>query len=148
MQSVDIAELSRRLTAALTALAPGTSLVAAYGFGSVFGGEAAADSDLDIALLFDEASLDEVQRFDSAASIHRRLEKVSPIEIDLVVLNEAPPALVDRAVRTGRVLFGDSDPRRVRFEQRSLLDYLDFLPVLERYDRALLARAREGRFGA
>ena len=132
----------------LKALAPGAALVAAYGFGSVFAGDAAAGSDLDIALLFDADTLDDRQRFAMAASIHSQLQHVSPFELDLVVLNEASPVLADRAVRAGHLLLGDTDPRRVAFEQRSLVEYLDFLPVIERYDRALLARAKEGRLGA
>jgi predicted nucleotidyltransferase len=148
VQSIDIAGLSRKLTTALAALASRACLVAAYGFGSMFGGEPAADSDVDIALLFDEDALDDRQRFDMAARIHGELQRVSPREVDLVVLNGAPPLLADRIVRGGHVLFGEADPRRVAFEHRSLIEYLDFLPVLERYDRALLARAREGRLGA
>lgn len=147
MAHVNIEELAEPMGRTLALLASEASLVAAYGFGSVFQNESSADSDIDIALLFDKDALDEARRVESAARIHTALQRVSPITLDLVVLNDAPPLLADRVVRTGRVLFGAGDPRRVVFEQRSLLEYLDFLPVLEAYDRALLARAREGRLG-
>ena len=82
-----------------------------------------------------------------AASIHGQLQHVSPFEIDLVVLNEAPPVLADRVVRAGHLLLGDSDPRRVGFEQRSLLDTWISCRSSSIHC-ALLARAREGRLGA
>lgn len=148
MPHADLVELSGALTRVLAALAFETSLVAAYGFGSVFQDRSIAESDIDIGLLFDRDATDEARRLDLAARIHTELQRVSPREVDLVVLNDAPPVLADRVIRNGRLLFGEDDRRRVAFEQRSMIEYLDFLPVLEAYDRALLARASEGRFGA
>jgi predicted nucleotidyltransferase len=118
-----------------------------YLFGSVARGEAGPLSDVDLGLLFDPA-LSKESRWNAALALSGDLQRIDGPRIDVVILNEAPPALRDRVVREGRLLLDRDPPGRVEFEARALMEYLDFLPYIERFDRAILKRAREGRLGA
>ena len=106
-------------------------VVAAYLFGSVARGEQHAESDVDIALLFEgelPATLDGL-KLELAASLGRRLG--TPVQI--VVLNDAPADLVHRVLRDGTLLL-DRDPgRRIRFEVRSRNEYFDLEPIRRLY---------------
>lgn len=68
-------------------------------------------------------------------------------EVDLVVLNGAPPVLQHRAMRDGERLLERDRAERVRLETQAVLEYLDTAPL-----RATLAEGRrrrldQGRFG-
>lgn len=70
-----------------------------------------------------------------------RLEAAAGREVDLVILNEAPPALAYRVFRDGRVILEADRTARVARQARAILDYLDFKPFEERFTRAVLRRA-------
>ena len=122
-------------------------VVCAWLFGSFARGQACALSDVDVAVLFDPA-LAPPERFAATLDIRDRAQRIEGPRIDLTILNEAPPALQHRVVSEGRLLGNRDDRQRVAFEVRAIREYLDFLPVLERYDEALFQRARDGRFGS
>ena len=88
------------------------------------------------------------RRLDLAASVGEDVERLTKSTADVVMLNDALPAVRHRIVRDGLLLFATDDRRRVAFESRSIGEFLDFQPVLARYDQQLLERAREGRIGA
>jgi predicted nucleotidyltransferase len=111
--------------------ASGLPIVAAYLFGSTARGQAAASSDVDVAVLFDD-SLEPPHLVAAAARLHSLLERVSPRPVQVVVLNEGSPLLRHQVLRDGVVLMGEDDPRRVRFESAALCEYLDVLPMIER----------------
>jgi len=122
-------------------------VVAAMLFGSQALGSAGPLSDVDIAVWADPG-LDRAERFDlrleliGAATVALRTE-----EVDLVVLNDAPPLLRHRALRDS-VRLVNRDPRcRIRLETRAILDYLDTKPLREVLGAAALSRLSEGRFG-
>lgn len=137
-----VARLSGRL------LTCGADLVAAYLFGSVARGQSGPLSDLDVALLFDRQTLDADARVAAAARCQTILASESSLPVQVSLLNDASPSFVHRVLREGVLLRGANDPRRVSFEARALTEYLDFQPLMDRFDRALMARAREGRLGA
>lgn len=122
-------------------------VVAASLFGSQAAGKAGPLSDVDVAVWLDP-SLSDSERF------RVRLELIGHAagalrtnEVDLVVLNDAPPLLKHRALRSGVRLL-DRDPvARVRLESRAVSDYLDTKPLRERLTRAMRTRIDEGRFG-
>jgi predicted nucleotidyltransferase len=126
--------------------ASGLPVVAAYLFGSTARGEAGPASDVDVAVLFDQA-VNPTETLSVAARLHSVLERVAPRGVQIVILNDASPLLRHRVLRDGLVLAGADDPRRVGFEAAALCEYLDLVPMTERYDAALLARARTGRLG-
>ena len=108
-------------------------LAAAYLFGSTARGEAQADSDLDLALLFStppDATL-EAQPFDAAEALSRALGR----RVDVVVLNTAPVDLRMRVLRDGILLLQPDAAARIRFEVATRAEYFDLEPILREYRR-------------
>jgi len=68
-------------------------------------------------------------------------------EIDIVMLNRAPPLMRHRAIRDGKRLVERDRDERVRLETRAILDYLDTAPLRAELGRGVRRRIREGRFG-
>jgi predicted nucleotidyltransferase len=136
--------LSRSL--AVLAARGETEIDCAYLFGSAARGDAGPMSDVDVGLLFADGT-SPTRRLELAAALAEEAERLIRARVDVTILNDAAPVLRDRVIRDGRLLFARDDRRRAAFEAKSLTEYLDFQPVLERYDRQLLARAREGRLG-
>jgi len=109
-------------------------VVAAYLFGSQARGTASSRSDVDLAILMREAPPRTLlgQPFELEDELHASLG----IEVQLVVLNRAPPDLIHRGLRDG-VLLLDRDPSaRIRFEVSARNAYFDLKPYLDRYREA------------
>ncbi|HEX6899160.1 MAG TPA: nucleotidyltransferase domain-containing protein [Thermoanaerobaculia bacterium] len=117
----------------------------AWLFGSAARGEAGPLSDVDVAVLLSPSIAPET-RLEITAALWEALERRCP-RVDLVILEEAPPALRHRVFRDGILLVERDERRRVAFETRAIQEYLDFQYLSEIYDRALLARAAEGQLG-
>jgi predicted nucleotidyltransferase len=66
-------------------------------------------------------------------------------DIDVVILNPAPPVLKERAISRGRVLYCRDERARVQFEVAVRQEYFDTQPLREVQDRALLDRYAGGR---
>lgn len=120
------------------------TLACAYLFGSAARGETAPLSDLDVAVLF-ASPVTRAERDELVLELAGRLQRPGGPRVDVTVLEEAPPALRHRVVRDGRILLCLDEPCRIAFETRALREFLDFQPLLDRYDAALLRRTREGR---
>ncbi len=119
-------------------------VLVAYLFGSQARGQAGPLSDIDIAVLFD-ASLAEEQYFEQRLDLMDRLSRVLDGKaVDLVILNQAPLALAYRVLRDGICLYSSNEDARVQFTARTVTMYLDFKPVIERHEQAILERARRG----
>jgi uncharacterized protein len=111
----------------------------AYLFGSLARGTASADSDADVAVLFDR---DPPRALEGVpARLEAELTQRAGVRVDVVVLNYAPVDLIQRVLRDGKLL-SDRDPsRRIAFEVRARNLYWDLEPVLRRYrHRAVHAR--------
>jgi hypothetical protein len=135
----------RRAIARCVARRP--EIEAAYVFGSVAAGRARADSDIDVAVLVDETirpsrMLKYRLRLmaDLGAALQRR-------DVEVVVLNEAPPLLAHRVLSGGTLVFERSRAVRVRFQVRTAARYLDLIPMFETHIRYSKRRARERRSG-
>jgi hypothetical protein len=68
-------------------------------------------------------------------------------EVDLVILNDAPPLLSHRVLRDGLLLLERSRTERVRFETRAVLEYLDTKPLRKELELGVRRRLAEGTFG-
>ena len=123
------------------------AVVAASLFGSQAAGKAGPLSDVDVAVWLDPR-LSDSERFRLRLElIGRAASALRTNEVDLVVLNDAPPLLKHRALRSAVRLL-DRDPvARVRLESRAVSDYLDTKPLRERLTRAMRKRIDDGRFG-
>jgi len=122
-------------------------IVAAYIFGSVAQGRARPDSDIDIAVLL-------VRPIPDARALRYRLKLTSELgaalhrdDVQLVVLNDAPPLLAHRVLSQGLLVFERSHAARVRFHVQTASRYADLVPTMERYIRQLKQDVREGRLG-
>jgi uncharacterized protein len=114
----------------------------AYLFGSVAEGTANAMSDVDVAVLL-------LQCLGAEAELERRIELVVALEpyadreVQLVVLNSAPPVLAHEVIRRGTLLFQRDEEERVAFESLVYRMYRDFLPRADAFYEAAVARLRE-----
>lgn len=132
-----------RLTGALGV----EGVVAALLFGSQARGQAGPLSDVDVAVWLDP-------RLDRQRAGELRLELADAAaralgtgEVDLVVLNGAPPLLGHRARREGRLILDQAPRERIRLETAALLEFLDTAPLRDELARGRRRRLAEGRFG-
>ena len=110
-------------------------VIATYLFGSRGRGDASPRSDVDLAILFAGDGPDDPfagMGLRVSAEIERRLK----CPVDVVVLDRAPPALVHRVLRDGRLLVDREPERRVRFEVDARNRYFDLAPVVRAYREA------------
>jgi predicted nucleotidyltransferase len=68
-------------------------------------------------------------------------------DVELVVLNGAPPLLAQRVIRDGELLAERSALTRVRLENEAIIRYLDAIPLREELGCGLERRLAEGAFG-
>lgn len=119
-------------------------VVLAYLFGSHARQEANRLSDVDIAVLLAGRPSDDAcfaARMDIMGLVMRIL-RVN--DVDVAILNQAPLALRYRVARDGRILFCRDENAGVEFTARTVMQYLDFKPVIDVFERATLERARKG----
>ncbi len=102
---------------------------AVYIFGSAACGRQTVESDIDIAVLVDEAKL----KKRSYAALRNKYYIDSPYlslrPLDIVILNTAPSYLKHRIIKTGKVIFDRNRKKRVRFAADAILEYLDYKPI-------------------
>ena len=114
----------------------------AYLFGSEARGDAAAHSDVDLAAYIDPSGFGVTAEIaaDVAAVLGRN-------DIDVLVLNSAPPVLYHSVLRDGvRLLARDLAATTVR-EGQALSRYCDYVPQLRKIEAAHRARIAAGNFG-
>ena len=122
-------------------------VVAAMLIGSQARGNPGPLSDVDIAVWHDPG-LDSRGSFDLQLSLAGDAgSALGTDEIDVVMLNHAPPLMRHRAIRDGKRLVERDHDERVRLETRAILDYLDTAPLRAELGRGVRRRIREGRFG-
>lgn len=114
-------------------------LVAAYLFGSVARGTDSSNSDIDVGILLRTAPPGELN--DLRFELEGHLERALGQRTQVVILNNAPPDLLHRVLRDGRLLVERDRAARIRFEVRARNEYFDLLPILKRYRRREAARA-------
>lgn len=104
-------------------------------------------SDVDVAVWHDPG-LDSRGRFDLQVSLAGDVGRaLGTDEIDLVLLNNAPPLMQQRAIRDGKRLVERDHDERVRLETRAILNFLDTAPLRAELGRGMRRRMEEGRFG-
>ncbi len=114
-------------------------VVSAFLFGSRVEGRGHRESDVDVAVLL-RPELDRRQRFETRLRLTSELIAALHFnDIDLVVLNDAPPLLARRIVLDGeRVFCADAEADHA-FRRDVQLRAADLAPFIERGRRALLA---------
>jgi predicted nucleotidyltransferase len=133
------ADVEARLEGLGPVLARVPGVVFAYLFGSAASGGLGPLSDVDVAIFVDEGSDRDATRFRALDAVTRHLGTDA---VDLVVLNDAPTALLARILPARRVI-ADSQPFvRHRFESLEMRKAADF----RIFERRILER-RFGRGG-
>jgi predicted nucleotidyltransferase len=120
---------------------------AAYLFGSAATGRTHPGSDVDVAVLL-------ARRPPASGSLAYRLRLMTELgaalhrsDVDVVILNDAPPLLAHRVLSKGTLIFERSKAARVRFQVRVAAQYADLVPMLETHIRYLKRHARARRIG-
>jgi uncharacterized protein len=137
-------DLTGKLNAALQTRG---EVLEAYLFGSVARGEAAAHSDVDVAVFVESQALEQPgvgYESELAAELAQALGRS---DVDVVLLNRAGPVLYHRVLRDGvRVLSRDLAATTTR-EGQALSRYCDYVPTLRMIERLHSARIESGGFG-
>jgi len=133
-----------RLIAALEARA---EILEAYLFGSQARGSASAHSDVDVAVFVEAAALEQ-PGFGYDAVLGAELQRaLGRSDVDVVILNHAPPLLYHRVLKDGvRLLARDLAATTTR-EVAALSRYCDYLPQLRKIETAHRMRSASGKFG-
>jgi predicted nucleotidyltransferase len=124
----------------------------AYLFGSRASGRTHLHSDVDVAVYSEPRSLDRLDRaapWGYVAEVSGRLsEALETDDLNVVILNHAPPLLADRVARNGYLLFSRDESRRQRWIVETKSRYCDLAFLRRQLRRGLMERVRTGRFGA
>ena len=122
-------------------------ILEAYLFGSQARRGAQPHSDLDVAVYVDpDRPVDSL--FGYAAELTADLiALLHSDDVDVVVLNRAPPLLYHRVLRDGLRLFTRDAPATTTREGQALSRYCDYVPHLRKIDAAHAARIENGDFG-
>lgn len=122
-------------------------VLAAFVFGSTARGAAGPSSHVDIAvLLTDEAARRHRSDDYKARLIADLTSSLRTSDLDLVLLNEAPPLLSHRVLRDGILLHATDERALAVFRFRALQKYLDTKPLREAQAAALRERLVRGEF--
>jgi predicted nucleotidyltransferase len=113
-------------------------VVAAYLFGSQTTGTANALSDVDVAVVLKERTRAPGRL--QIALISDLMLALRRSDIDVAVLNHAPPLLKERAISRGRLIYCRDADARVSFEVAARREYFDTQRLRDLQDRALLDR--------
>lgn len=106
-------------------------------FGSRANGLFRADSDLDVAVWIDEPTATRRRTVEVA------LMRASPVNTDVVFLNDAPPQLRFEVARSGILLFEREPGLWVRERARAMVDWWDWAPLARRIHDAAVTRLRQ-----
>jgi len=110
-------------------------VLAAYLFGSYAKGNQTTESDIDIAILLSDFPQKMLEYY---LHLVNELSQVLGDEIDLIILNTAPPLLKHQTIKHGKLVYCRDERARVQFEARAQDEYLDFSIAAERYDECLV----------
>ena len=134
-----IAELERRL---LRALMPREEILEAYLFGSQAMGRAQRHSDIDVAVFVDERRTAGPAYGYAAELTAYLMSALRSNQVDVVVLNRAPPVLYHRVLRDGRRILSRNLRATTTREGYALSRYCDYLPQLAKIEAARRASTR------
>jgi len=122
-------------------------VLVAYLFGSQARGTPTPISDVDFAVLLSEAVPRE-SYLDYRIALTQELTRIfHSDEVQVVILNQAPPLLAYKVIVEGKPLFCRDELARLRFRTDATRRYLDTKALRRVQDTATARRIREARFG-
>ncbi|MBC7324887.1 MAG: nucleotidyltransferase domain-containing protein [Moorella sp. (in: Bacteria)] len=120
-------------------------IIVAYLFGSQATGKAGPLSDVDLAFLIDSGRIEAESRGGygyHAQLIAELMKLLGTNDVDVVILNEAPPLLKFKVINRGRVIFSRSEKERLAIHVKAFNEYQDFRPFLAVQGRYLVDRLK------
>lgn len=124
-----------------------SDLVALYLSGSTASGTATPISDVDLATWLRVGLTPGEQRKAQLSLIRQVADILGHDRVDVVVLNQAAPAVRYHLLRTSKLLYGADESQRVSLEAHAIGSYFDWMPALRLHQQALRDRLSTGRFG-
>lgn len=118
----------------------------AYLFGSYATNTITPLSDVDVAVLLNDG-IDPKSYFDTQLDLSGELLSYLKKEAEVVILNRADPRLSYQIIKYGKVMFEKDPNLKADFERRVLNIYFDLVPMFDFYEKKLLERIKEGKFG-
>jgi predicted nucleotidyltransferase len=122
-------------------------VLAAYLFGSTASGRTHPGSDIDIGLLIDRQRI-------RRSSLQYRLRIMADLgsalgrsDVDVVLMDDAPPALAQNIIAKGILVSERSHSARVAFQVRALNFFMDTEPMRRQYLSHLKRRYLRGPIG-
>lgn len=112
-----------RIATLSTALEECPGVVFAYVFGGMGTGRPTPLSDVDVAVYLEEGADPFEARLET---VRRATTHLGTDEVDVIILNTAPTALVGRILQSRRVICDHNPFLRHRFESRALREFFDF----------------------
>lgn len=113
----------------------------AYLFGSQTTGKAIKNSDIDIAIMLPD-NIDAKKRFDIRCKIISQLSRsLENKEVEVAILNDTKSILFKFIVtKEGKLIYEKNHEKRFLFEMKTIREYCDFAPFIEKYNAAYLKR--------
>lgn len=109
-------------------------ITALFLYGSAAEGKIKYLSDLDLAILLDK-TFNKKELFDIHLELIGKVTEILTIdEIDLQLLNTAPPRFTHNIMKTGKLLFCNNKQHLINFSERNTLQYLDFKRYKDQFD--------------
>ncbi|MBI4848948.1 MAG: nucleotidyltransferase domain-containing protein [Nitrospirae bacterium] len=120
---------------------------ALYLFGSLAKSRGTKESDIDIAILVNEKQLKR-RNFERLKNEYYLASPTFTLRlVDIIILNTASPYLKHRVLKTGRILFDKNRKLRVNFTAKAIIEYLDFRPIEDIFNKAVANRFRRAAVG-
>ncbi len=113
----------------------------AYLFGSAIGGGFNKESDLDLAVYFNERMTSEEQ-FRKRLHLMEHLQNRTGKNVEVINLTEISSIFLKFVIiKEGKVISERDHGRRVDFELKIMNEYYDFQPFLREYNRSYIERS-------
>jgi predicted nucleotidyltransferase len=120
-------------------LAGESDVVLAYLFGSMATGLFTSFSDVDVGVVLKDGTTGYYLERERKLSVALML-KLGMDAVDVTILNAAGPELRHKVISEGELIFCKDEKERVRFEERTMLDYFDNKFLFDEYDEILHQR--------
>ena len=120
-------------------------VVAVYLFGSHAEGRAHPDSDVDLAVQL--RASDDAEVFDRRLRLMDEFDAFVEGDVDVVVVNTAPPLLQHQVLKRGRLIYERDRAARVEFAVRAMQRYADLKPMYAYFTKSVLEEIKEGGLG-
>ncbi len=110
------------------------SVAFAYIFGSYLRNPKYS-GDIDIAIFLKKKAK---PRYESELAL--KIEKETKKNVDIIILNDKPLAIVSEVLRSGKLIFSENDEMRVKFETKAMDEILSFNEIMKEFDKKRLEK--------